>query len=345
MSEIRRENVPNEINIGRDINEKKIPDGINFGKDPERKALDEQIVSEEEMRKELEAFPYPEKSTKTNEKELSPEIIEKIMGKVRDINEKGLAYSGVARSGVEPTFGLQLPPQISDIEQGSKTVQSILENGLKGTLYFNINGRSKNIHEQEVNDFPVMGKEKPQVYYGRFSSGRINIMFDVSFLLKEVDLDFYLKHAQNQRTHSIAAPGLKRNQYMVTPSPEDPNVVIDAMKSGQETESYAPGTGFVTNSGIKAKYFLGIIIPAIMRIATEKEKQQYSVSYMIDHSEDAEAKKQEYMVMAKKAILDVYKNKPEHIIPIYSAEGNLLWPKEMNYEEVKKFVERRDRDK
>lgn len=32
-------------------------------------------------------------------------------------------------------------------------------------------------------------------------------------------------------------------------------------------------------------------------------------------------------------------------LPIYDIYGNLWWPKQMNYEEVKKFVEERDKDK
>lgn len=288
------------------------------------------------------------------EKELSPEIVERVMEKLRDINEKGIAYSGVARSGVEPTFGLQLPPEISSMENSEEAMRSVLEHGLLSiseedklphNVYFNINGRCKNIYEQGVSDFPVIERDKPQVYYGRFSAGRINVMFDISFL-KEADLDFYLhvNSPKNPRDHSVAAEGLKSGQYMVNPSPEDSSVVIDAIRNGQETESYAPGTGFVTTSDIEPKYFLGVVIPAIMRTATEQEREQYDTSYMIDDSKDAEVKKQEYVEMTKKIMLSVDEDRPDILVPIYDAEGNLLFPKKMSYEEVKDLLEKNKKE-
>ena len=280
------------------------------------------------------------------EEELSPEIREKVLAKVKDIDEKGVAYTGVARSGVEPTFGLQIDPEIADATTVVESVRSVLENGLRpnanNDVYFNISGRSKNVHEQGVSDFPVLEKDKPQVYYGRFSSGRINIVFDKSFL-KEVGLDFYQKHSQGQRTHSVAPNELGSGEYMVNPSPEDPQEVIKALERGEEAASYAPGTGFVAKSEIEPKYFLGVVIPAVMRVATPEEKEQYQVSYMIDHSEDADARKQEYIAVVRKVMLNVYKDRFDMLLPIYDAEGNLLWPQQMSYEEVKKFIEERDK--
>src|SRR3989338_10047109 len=164
---------------------------------PEREPSFEPEISAQESV----SGPTPEQLKMENvETELLPEIVEMVMEKVRDINEKDIAYSGVARSGVEPTFGLQLSPEISDMESGEKALKSVLQDGLLSVskedsiphnVYFNINGRCKNIYEQGVSDFPITEKDKPQVYYGRFSAGRLNIMFDMSFL-KEADLDFYL---------------------------------------------------------------------------------------------------------------------------------------------------------
>lgn len=42
---------------------------------------------------------------------------------------------------------------------------------------------------------------------------------------------------------------------------------------------------------------------------------------------------------------DVYVDKLSQAIPVYDIDGNLLWPKQMNYEEVKKFVKERDKEK
>ena len=36
---------------------------------------------------------------------------------------------------------------------------------------------------------------------------------------------------------------------------------------------------------------------------------------------------------------------PDGALPIYDKDGNLLWPKEMSYKEVRKFVKERDKEK
>ena len=40
---------------------------------------------------------------------------------------------------------------------------------------------------------------------------------------------------------------------------------------------------------------------------------------------------------------NAFKDDKEKLLPVYDAVGNLLWPKQMNYEEVKNFVEERDK--
>ena len=44
-------------------------------------------------------------------------------------------------------------------------------------------------------------------------------------------------------------------------------------------------------------------------------------------------------------MLKIYKGKEELLIPIYDFRGNLWWPKRMSYEEVKKFIEERNKNK
>ena len=39
------------------------------------------------------------------------------------------------------------------------------------------------------------------------------------------------------------------------------------------------------------------------------------------------------------------KEKTDKLLPIYNEEGDLLWPKKMNYNEVKKFIEEGDKEK
>ena len=38
----------------------------------------------------------------------------------------------------------------------------------------------------------------------------------------------------------------------------------------------------------------------------------------------------------------VFRSKQDRIVPVYDTHGNLLWPKQMSYEEVKKYVAERE---
>jgi len=40
-----------------------------------------------------------------------------------------------------------------------------------------------------------------------------------------------------------------------------------------------------------------------------------------------------------------YEETSENLIPAYNESGDLLWPKQMSYEEVKRFVAERDKNK
>ena len=44
-------------------------------------------------------------------------------------------------------------------------------------------------------------------------------------------------------------------------------------------------------------------------------------------------------------MMEADKEKPELLVPIYDLYGNLLWPKQMPYEEVKKLVADREKEK
>ena len=47
-----------------------------------------------------------------------------------------------------------------------------------------------------------------------------------------------------------------------------------------------------------------------------------------------------YEVLVPIAVMkDIEQDKPELLVPIYDLNGNLLWPKQMSYEEVKKHIE------
>jgi hypothetical protein len=58
-----------------------------------------------------------------------------------------------------------------------------------------------------------------------------------------------------------------------------------------------------------------------------------------------EEKKYNQLKELENKIVETFKQKNGVLIPIYNQEGYLLWPKQMSYEEVKKFVAERDAKK
>lgn len=67
-----------------------------------------------------------------------------------------------------------------------------------------------------------------------------------------------------------------------------------------------------------------------------------------DYAMVEEIIQQKKVELAKKIsdeVIKANKGKPKNLLPIYDFDGNLLWPKQMSYEEVKKFVAEKDKNK
>ncbi|MCX6763997.1 MAG: hypothetical protein NTZ97_04720, partial [Candidatus Moranbacteria bacterium] len=56
-------------------------------------------------------------------------------------------------------------------------------------------------------------------------------------------------------------------------------------------------------------------------------------------------KRKEFAEKVALKMIGINKGKPKNLVPLYDLDGNLLWPKQMSYEEVKKFVAERDKNK
>ncbi len=284
---------------------------------------------------------------------LSPEIIERIMEKVKDINEPGLAYTGITTiNDLEKNLPSVLADGLIGTREGMAARQKQEEAKQPANTYFNINGRSKNVYHQLANTLPVSDTNKPQLYYGRFSTGVVNVVVDVS-AFSEVAPDFYAEYYKNDVGHDPkrhskydGRVSMEKNKYMVTPSPEDPEVVVNDAKSGKVTTSYSPGTGFVTPSAVSPEYLRGIVVPEVTREATTEElKENPDIPYRLDESNEAMQKKQAWIQNISEILQVTYQNEPEKLLPIYDASGNLVWPKQMDYKEVKQLIKKRDKDK
>ena len=257
------------------------------------------------------------------EAELSPEAIERIMEKVQDINKKGTAWTLVS-----DTFPL---PQLKTREA---KLESILQNGIIGTstkqeglersAFFNETGKSeyldalKSRQETEVffniigrssNDRPGHYRRLDQYgYYFNKPSDSVGILFDLSrFRENETYPPNLLRRAEF--TVNVDSPNL---------TPRD-----DSDKPMPYME-----TGFRLAPRIQPRSFKGVIFSINKENVSEEHTTKLKRAKLIAQD-----------------MLKVHKESDELLIPIYDIQGNLWWPKQMPYEEVKRFVAERDKEK
>jgi len=280
-----------------------------------------------------------ETSEAKNETELSSEVIEKIMEKVQDIDKKGLAYSqsdydnlpGILKDGL---LGQESYNRPGGKKEGYKKRfgKEWAENTHKtkdAFVHFNIIGRGRDLLGEK-------GLEIGRSYLG-MPPNTIAIVFDIKNY-EEVQQNY---GAQEGKSHTFLN--------------HDPN------KRGEKLGVSIPDTefGFVLSFRVAPRLFQGIVLSPGRNMTNteiemkirgdEREKQKYGYSYDEEYNR-ARYKKDKiadddyspYIKEIVESMKEVNETKPERLIPIYDADGNLLWPEQMSYEEVKKYVAERD---
>ncbi len=298
------------------------------------------------------------------EKELSPEIIEKIMEKVQDIDQKGTGYHALSdneklRSVLQDgLLGQEMHPNKSNIKLGKKWAKAVRKTH-KSFVHFNIVGRAVLNQDTKLSHDKQHLSEKREIGKSYYMGvpGKLAIMFDIG---------------NYKELTGVGLPGEKSRgkskSFRMAFYPES----IDKEGLPKPHSEY----GFVISYRIAPRFFKGIVLyPG--RESTEEEirkelakrKKSYegykkrgkpfyypqiSESYFDEEKERNYVKfmgtkeDENYLPHVKKltqAMMDVDKDKPERLIPIYDVYGNLWWPKQMSYEEVKKFVEERGKNK
>jgi len=269
--------------------ELKIPDSVP----------DEKVPSEEEVLASLEP---------TIEEELSPEVIEKIMEKVQDIDEQGTAYTGVRLRDFDKIMreGLLHGTKEEWIDQ--KTFEQY--------TFFNIVGRLVPLEDQIGGVEPnVPGPEIMRAVYGTGGGGFgdcVSIIFDKA-PFTEVDINFYYDHR----------PKLKMRYYRA-------NVELDEIKQNgwkkEEDIETDPGAGFSIRSRVAPRLFRGIVISdsKIGEGAIDKSGER---RHALVEDEEALKNFQEILERVKTIILEGIVDDSVKPLPIYDTKGNLFWPK------------------
>lgn len=345
-----------------------IPDEINFDKDSEREIPDEQVASPEEIAAENE-----------KEAELSPEVIEMIMEKVQDLNKKGIAYhklenetfNSVLREGLLGGYegnddGFKRKP----IRSG-KEWEKMARKTRKAVVFFNIVGRLQKPKEEGGysydldREFSVEEQylsKKTEIGKSHYSGGAgLTILFDVSKYREFVPLsDTVLGDMKKLKSRTFRA------QWPASyNSEEEMNMPIDKDNLPLVTSEW----GFALSQRVSPKLFQGIVLAPWKKRWTKEEIEAQIVEAKSSIEKGSNVYKsftpsrweewrryleretqwggEDYLPQnleeSVKIMRDAYLGDIENMLPIYDTYGNLLWPKEMNYEEVKKFVEERSK--
>ena len=299
------------------------------------------------------------------ETELSPEIIEMIMNKVQNINQIGTAYSVMhtqideTQKQTEEKFNQVLKNGLLGNSGGEiskdKWAKKVRENRV-GVVFFNIIGTEKertswngyfpvadyrsefrnefrmiadsrwfdsNLSDFTVAvifdlskfkpDLPLQGpqygvgvKQKPDTF--RYGYGKEDLRDIEDAENNKPDLETARKQYE-QQIETLKKEGLIEHDYKF--QEEDWPMWIPKI----ETEY-----GFSLSFRVAPRLFKGLVL------RVEKAKAE-------------EIMKKVDQIVASMREID--KEKEELILPIYDEDGNLLWPKQMSYHEVKKFVAER----
>lgn len=244
-----------------------------------------------------------EDSSEILERPLSPEMLEKVMKKVKDINETGTAYTGLG--GIHGELNRKL------------LLRKTLENGLLGYKLPPVRNR-RFTKEQWLEDtrdtrkgvgpgsaiwFHIVGRgdsDKVRPYdYGEDGLA-VSIVFDLSHFKEISGYDF------KDSTEPAKLRSVKTFQGVGPP-----------LSDGYEEYNLF--------SRVAPRFFTGICVGILEK--GQPQNDQHVIEHRINE-----------IVVEMREMLT---SKPESLLPIYDYSGNLLWPKQMTYEEVKRLVEER----
>jgi hypothetical protein len=273
----------------------------------------------------------PAQTPETAEFQLTPEIEEMIMDKIQDINKYGTAFCSI------DFFQDSLP---SDRLAALKNILSV---GLLG----------KNDFEKSTTDinFKV---EKWKKFARNWDVSNNRIWFNIVGRIKDVpDPDFQIGSSMGHKgvaaifnlkdmreldygyLSNIDMPGRPSEKIRHTFSSHETRVYggnsysfekfMQKLFPGRENKipPHRPGSvyghrGFVTPFRVSPQLFNGIVLNSV---------------------------DQKFIDDAINSDITVNEKMPNRLLPIYDGDCNLLWPRQMSYEEVKAFVAERDAKK
>ncbi|MCX6713536.1 MAG: hypothetical protein NTV48_00315 [Candidatus Vogelbacteria bacterium] len=255
---------------------------------------------------------------------LTPEILEKIMSKVQDINELGIAYhslhtggigtpvkesddeklASVLRSGIlgVTSHGYEISRKERKKKSATEIHADFIRKGEKPNVFFNIVGRLG-----EQSDYITMRMNS--YMFGGKGSGAIIIIFDLS-TFKEVISDYEVslsELAYSNWTHSL-----------------------HSSREGEIGDYSAPDYGFRLSSRVPPELFKGIVIvlsDGLLRDGSVGSNLQKKLSKVLE------------------SLFEADKDNPEDLLPVYDIDGNLLWPELKTHNQIMEELKQKEADR
>lgn len=299
------------------------------------------------------------------EYELSPEVIEKIMEKVQDINEPetavhaldiyGKKIEGVSVGRIQSLkkafenglLGVQKNPMnVSDWgEESKKRGKDVDENRVPSKEEWAKTVRSR---KQKLVFFNIVGRDiqKVEDAFGIIGGSRnpVTIIFQTEPFTEEIKEIEYGKPDRFDGTYQVDYTRKKPGEY------KSRHFGAYEVRHWYDPEGrptpYADN-GFALSFRVSPRWFQGVVF-RVDRDATHDEvmhADEFSTTrikkHIADVSKDVNEKRaQEISHAMLTSTRDISK-----LVPVYDVHGNMWWPKRMSYEEVKKFVEEREKAK
>lgn len=303
------------------------------------------------------------------EEELSPEALDIIMEKIRDINEEDTAFTLISKdypTAIQENGETKLKNILSQGLIGTREEQSgidrrkffnpvdketyidMINRGLRPEVFFNIIGRSN----YSGGHYPNIR----QMIHGGFfepNAEPMGIIFNLASAYKET----YVEKRGDSLKAFTYAPNEDGLPYRKNGSPS-----LYKNKKGHFIGF--SDTGFKLSPRVAPRNFMGVIFCMIREITDENEYKA-KIERMIkerkieagrgfsqkDREQYKYSEETRSQILVKRAkqiaeeMISSYSDRPALLIPIYDFNGNLFWPKQMSYEEVKEFVKKREEKK
>ena len=269
--------------------------------------------AEEEAELERYDLKAAERLIKINEieKKLSPEIIELIMNKIQDIDQGELAYHVLTEreNPKERNSIINIEKKLAgSLKNGLLSISNGVLGGKEGQDVLNtiLPNRKDSPLPEEIKDLPL-----EQKWVHNVRKNKTGLVF------------FNLTGGWHKnQPHAIEIRESWYVQYQKSV------VLLFELKEkdkkiiAMERNSLYPGSSRGT-----LHEEIGFALP--YRVAPRRFN-----GIVINNCND-----ERLIPMVKGNMLEIYKDKPELMLPIYNMDGDLLWPKQMPYKEIKKLVE------